>query len=468
MEEQYSCDEDEWEGQEASLLSSRCSPASGGTRWSQPGGQVSEHSDNSADQSDEVEARMCGLSTVSMNSRISNVGRTSSKDESCLQLSGDEDEIEDIKEEEIGLEEYISPRRVSGDSFVRGSSVGWETSSQAARSILGGIFSNLPTMEEPREGSQEMEVIHLNEPVTDNLKDSDQEEDPRLEVAKRMEELDRVHKNFSERMTDWISSVSLKQKEDEDQANSKQPDEGLFEDTSSVSDKSYNDDGFDNNSEDDYRQSTPVGTKESTNDSINLNQTPDAQSCNGSMVGMEGEENSDGENKMMAQSDEEVWNKFHIDRSQRGIAYSMIPTLAFSSYEEGFAKAQKTNGRQLFDNGLIRQRSAGSRVRSLPFPETAQPQYKKVVETMEQRMVVDADGSQRVDTKHRREEEESNGHRWSWCASFMFMIGSLSILLLCLLVGFVLVPNQHSVELRRCLLQDISTIPQEAETVQSI
>lgn len=240
MEEQYSCDEDEWEGQEASLLSSRCSPASGGTRWSQPGGQVSEHSDNSADQSDEVEARMCGLSTVSMNSRISNVG---SKDESCFQLSGDEDEIKDIKEEDIGLEEYISPRRVSGDSFVRGSSVGWETSSQAARSILGGIFSNLPTMEEPREGSQEMEVIHLNEPVTDNLKDSDQEEDPHLEVAKRMEELDRVHKNFSERMTDWISSVSLKQREaeDEDQANSKQPD-----------------DGFDNNSEDDYRQSTPV------------------------------------------------------------------------------------------------------------------------------------------------------------------------------------------------------------------
>ena len=90
---------------------------------------------------------------------------------------------------------------------------------------------------------------------------------------------------------------------------------------------------------------------------------------------------------MQSQSEEEVRNKFHCDRSQRGIAYSMIPTLAFSSYEEGFAKAQLTNGRQLFDNGLIRQRSAGSRVCSLPFPEAQQPQYKKVVETMEQRMV---------------------------------------------------------------------------------
>ena len=173
---------------------------------------------------------------------------------------------------------------------------------------------------------------------------------------------------------------------------------------------------------------------------------------------------------MRSQSEEEVRNKFHSDRSQRGIAYSMIPTLAFSSYEEGFAKAQLTNGRQLFDNGLIRQRSAGSRVRSLPFPEAQQPQYKKVVETMEQRMVVDADGTQRVDTKHRREQEERNGsgYPWSWCNSFLFMIGSLSLLLLCLLVVFILVPSQHSVDLRRCLLQDVQGLPQEPETINSI
>jgi len=177
---------------------------------------------------------------------------------------------------------------------------------------------------------------------------------------------------------------------------------------------------------------------------------------------------SGGEKELRRQSDEEVRNKFHCDRSQRGIAYSMIPTLAFSSYEEGFAKAQLTNGRQLFDNGLIRQRSTGSRVRSLPFPEAQQPQYKKVVEMMEQRMVVDADGTQRVDTKHRREQEERNDGAWSWCNSFVFMIGSFSLLLLCLLVVFILVPSQHSVDLRRCLLQDIQGLPQEPETMNSI
>merc|ERR1719430_376477 len=128
-----------------------------------------------------------------------------------------------------------------------------------------------------------------------------------------------------------------------------------------------------------------------------------------------------------------------------------------------------TNGRQLYDNGLIRQRSVGSRVRSLPFPEAPPPpQYKKVVETMEQRMVVDADGTQRVDTKHRREQEERNDGAWSWCNSFVFMIGSFSLLLLCLLVVFILVPSQHSVDLRRCLLQDIQGLPQGPETMNSI
>jgi len=475
--EQYSCDEDEWEGQEATLLPSRYSPPHGGARWSQSGGQVSEHSDTLADQSEEVESRISGMSTGSRNSKMSSgresVSRISSKAEngSCLHLSGDEDETEYVREEgEIGSEEYVLPRRVS--------SVGWETSSQAARSILGGIFTNLPIIGERREGSQELEVSQHDEPEEE---DSDDEEDPRLEVAKRMEELDEVHKSFSERMTDWISSVSLKPKDEQfdfDEANSKQPEEAIFENSlydpyksdisQNLADKEEEDDEHNTSS------SVSVGecNKGNTGDGISTK----SSSFNGSAVGIEEEENSHiesnwrlgGENEMLSQSDEELRNKFHCDRSQRGIAYSMIPTLAFSSYEEGFAKAQMTNGRQLFDNGLIRQRSAGSRVRSLPFPE-AQPQYKKVVETMEQRMVVDADGTQRVDTKHRREEEERNGsaHRWTWCSSFIFLVGSFSLFLLCLFLVYILVPSQHSVELRRCL-KDIQGLPQEPETIHSI
>ena len=468
MEEQYSCDEDEWVEQEATaslpILPSRCSPAHGGARWSQPGGQVSEHSDSFADQSEEVDSRVSGMTTGSRNSK-----KSKAEHGSYLHLSGDEDDTEAVSEEgKTGSEEYVLPRRVS--------SVGWETSSQAARSILGGIFTNLPITGETREGGQELEVGQQNEPEEE---DSDEEEDPRLEVAKRMEELDEVHKSFSERMTDWISSVSIKQKDehfDFDKASSKQPEDTIFEKSLSDSNKS---DISQNDKEED-------GQKHNTSSSISVGDyskriidgiSTKASSFNGNTMGMEEEENSniesswrlDGEKEVVSQSDEELRNKFHCDRSQRGIAYSMIPTLAFSSYEEGFAKAQMTNGRQLFDNGLIRQRSAGSRVRSLPIPE-AQPQYKKVVETMEQQMVVDPDGTQRVDTKHRREEEERNGsaHRWTWCTNFIFLIGSFSLLLLCLFVVYILVPSQHSVELRRCLLQDIQGLPREPQEPQTI
>jgi len=451
---------------------------------------VSEYSDTSAGQSEEVKSR---ISTSSRNSKMSNgresVSRITSmaESESHLHLSGDEDETEDAMEEgETGSEEYKMPRRVSGGSFIRGSSVGWETSSQAARSILGGIFNNLPVTEETGEGSQELEVSQHNEPEADNLEEEDmddEEEDPCLEVAMRMEELDKVHKSFSERMTDWISSVSLKQIEVEDEhfdhfvkADSKQPEEAPLENSLADSDRSDISKNLDEKQENDDKHSTPSSVCSGNTNGISTKSSKAQNFNNGSEVEMEEEENSKiesslrlgGEKEVLSKSDEEeVRNKFHCDRSQQGIAYSMIPTLAFSSYEEGFSKAQMTNGRQLFDNGLIRQRSAGSRVRSLPFPE-AQPQYKKVVETMEQRMVVDADGTQRVDTKHRREEEESKGHRWTWCSSIMFLIGSFSLLLLCLFLVYIIVPSQHSVELRRCLLRDIQGLPQEPEIIQSI
>ena len=93
MEEQYSCDEDEWVEQEATaslpILPSRCSPAHGGARWSQPGGQVSEHSDSFADQSEEVDSRVSGMTTGSRNSKNSKAEHGS-----YLHLSGDEDDTE--------------------------------------------------------------------------------------------------------------------------------------------------------------------------------------------------------------------------------------------------------------------------------------------------------------------------------------------------------------------------------------
>merc|ERR1712047_196768 len=66
-------------------------------------------------------------------------------------------------------------------------------------------------------GVQELEFSQPGDEEHLDEGDPDEEEDPRVEVAKRMEELDQVHKSFSERMTDWINSVSIKQKEMEEE-----------------------------------------------------------------------------------------------------------------------------------------------------------------------------------------------------------------------------------------------------------
>ena len=255
--------------------------------------------------------------------------------------------------------------------------------------------------------------------------------------------------------------------------------EALFDDRVSSRCDSDNKNGQSDDLRDDMPSrpsSTGVWDKESTLDGT-CTKSSDSQKMIESEKGIIGDGGNSKyieveDTETMSQNyDEDLRNKFHSDRSQRGIAFCMIPSLAFSSYEEGFAKAQMTNGRQLYDNGLIRQRGVGSRVRSLPFPEAPPPpQYRKVVETMEQRMVVEADGTQVVDTKHRREEEQSNGRGkgWPWCASVVFALGSFGLLLLCLLLVFVFFPNQHSEELRRCLLKDTQVLGQEADIIESI
>ena len=456
MEEQYSCDEDDWDAEEEkkSLLSSRSTVSSRGGRLP-------------------LQAVQGGQDMSSM-----------AGGGAGIYFSDDEDATEFVTDQRArSLNGDVSPRRVSGVS-------GFETSSQVARSILGGIFTSLPPLRD--EASEDVQELQFSQPGDEEHLDEgdpEEEEDPRVEVAKRMEELDQVHKSFSERMTDWINSVSIKQKEMEEeedrcedgvQETSRGREGALFDDRVS---SRYELDSKDGQS-DDLRDDVPsrpgsigVWDKESTLDDT-CTKSSDSQKMIESEKGSIGDggnskyvevENTD---ETMSQNyDEDLRNKFYSDRSQRGIAFSMIPSLAFSSYEEGFAKAQMTNGRQLYDNGLIRQRGVGSRVRSLPFPEAPPPpQYRKVVETMEQRMVVEADGTQVVDTKHRREEEQSNGRDkgWPWCASVVFALGSFGFLLLCLLLVFVFLPNQHSEELRRCLLKDTQVLGQEADIIESI
>merc|ERR1719264_921894 len=145
----------------------------------------------------------------------------------------------------------------------------------------------------------------------------DDVEDPRLEVAMRMEELDKVHKSFSERMTDWISSVSLKQKEAEGEhfnnfakTSSKQAKETSLT-ASNKSDISQN---LDEKQEDDDQHSIPCSVYGDCNkgNTDGISTKSSRASFNGSAVGME-EDHSNiesnwrlgGEKEMLSQSEEE-------------------------------------------------------------------------------------------------------------------------------------------------------------------
>ena len=131
MEEQYSCDEDDWDAEEEkkSLLSSRSTVSSRGGRLSLQTVQGGQEVDMSS---------MAGGGAG-------------------IYFSDDEDATEFVTSNQRArsLNGDVSPRRVSGVS-------GFETSRQVARSILGGIFTSLPPLsDEASEDVQELEVLKI-------------------------------------------------------------------------------------------------------------------------------------------------------------------------------------------------------------------------------------------------------------------------------------------------------------------
>merc|ERR1712173_464858 len=97
-----------------------------------------------------------------------------------IYFSDDEGATEFVTDQrDRSLNGDVSPRRVSGVS-------GFETSSQVARSILGGILTSLPPLRD--EASEDVQELEFGQPGDEEHLDEgdpDEEEDPRVEVAKR-------------------------------------------------------------------------------------------------------------------------------------------------------------------------------------------------------------------------------------------------------------------------------------------
>merc|ERR1712106_413189 len=62
---------------------------------------------------------------------------------------------------------------------------------------------------------------------------------------------------------------------------------------------------------------------------------------------------------------DEIKEKFQSEARTK-ISGSLVPTTAFTSYDQGFSNVQVSNGKELFENGLIRHRLNGSHIKSIP------------------------------------------------------------------------------------------------------
>lgn len=200
------------------------------------------------------------------------------------------------------------------------------------------------------------------------------------DIQEKMSGIQASHSSFTARITDWINNVSLKEVDRK-------------EDNRSVSFK------------DSIHCSTPVenvtmcdGSVFSDEDDQPAGYTAPAMSMSRDLVTPDN--NTDIQ---------KLREKFQSE-ARTNISGSLVPTTAFTSFDQGFSNVQQSNGKELYDNGLIRQRLTGSYIRNIPFPSETTPRnyHIRVTETTEQKMRLNKDGSQVIDTTHTREQSEKS------------------------------------------------------------
>jgi len=101
-----------------------------------------------------------------------------------------------------------------------------------------------------------------------------------------------------------------------------------------------------------------------------------------------------------------------------------------------------SNGKELFDNGMIRNRLTGSYIKTIPFSEgvVAPKNYHiTITETMEQKMKLNKDGTQEIDTTHKREQSEKNfdkeDDKGTWKMILKMLMMMICILLFLAVIG---------------------------------
>jgi len=239
------------------------------------------------------------------------------------------------------------------------------------------------------------------------------------DIQDMVSDITKSNSSFTARITDWINNVSLKE-------------DDLKDNTRSVS------------FQESIQCSTPVENVIICDGSVYSEEDDQPAGYTAPVTSMDlvtGQHNN-----MDLQKLEE---KFQSE-ARTNISGSLVPTTAFTSFDQGFSSVQQSNGKELFDNGLIRHRLTGSYIKNIPFP-APRNYHIRVTETTEQKMRLEKDGSQVIDTTHTREQSEKtfDEDQERGLVRFMKRFLLLASLLIILSVGmFVLLQLLQIVEVK--------------------
>ena len=314
-----------------------------------------------------------------------------------------------------------------------------ETSSQVARSILSSLFNKATGPgETPRP-----HISHHNAEWEFPTGSTEDNEENTTEVSgsgitQKLEDLARSHNIFSSRITDWINTVTLVSEGETAENNLEQTE---YDNQTDDQDQEQEEE---EEEEDDQPSATMI-----VRDTEHISQ-----------------DKKDKEEVLSFEALDELKKKFQAERSSY-VPSSIIPSMAFKSFEEGFSKVQLSNGNELFDNGTVRHRMLGDNVvRFSNLDKKARNYQVCVSEVTQHNMKMNIDGSYSYDKIHKKEKTEKvyDDGEGMYCYKILNIFLSLIVIFA---LG-VFINEYFQLGFQNCLKQNLRSNTEKITNVFSI
>ena len=317
-------------------------------------------------------------------------------------------------------------------------SVSQDTSSRVARSIVSSIFRRLPASgDQLATEERELELHTAAAAVTAAAcSDTEQEEeeveeaaDPgslvttrssaSLETVQQLESLAREHDTFKQRIAEWITTVTFRDDPD----------------TAGNHDSTAGDDTGEMEMVASTPEGAPTDSAEDEDDDVSDDDDQPAGVASPAPVLSVSNFTNISDEDFDAEAIEELKRRFQAERGSF-VTSSILPASALRSFEQGFSNVRQANGNELFENGVGRNVYREDPFKKHSMWPTENNIFKnyhiKVLETTEQKVKVNPDGTREVDTLHKKEHSEKvfddQSFKGFWIKMFILFFLALSLL----------------------------------------